>query len=151
MPNFSWETMEVPKVLQALETSETGLSASEAEQRLTRFGRNILAAEEKINILAILFHQFKSPLIYVLMAAAIATFFLREFIDMWVILAVIILNAVIGFTQEYKAEQSVRSLKEMVQAKARGYRDQRENHCERDDAGDPGQKMVCARDKRQFQ
>ena len=126
MPDRNWENMEVPEVLQTLETSESGLSVSEAKQRLTRFGRNILAAEEKINIPAILFHQFKSPLIYVLIAAALATFFLREFIDMWVILAVIVLNAVIGFTQEYKAEQGVRSLKKMVQAKARVYRDQRE-------------------------
>ncbi len=126
MPNFSWETMEVSKVLQTLETSEAGLSAAEAQQRIARFGRNVLAAEEKINILAILFHQFKSPLIYVLIAAATATFFLREFIDMGVILAVIFLNAVIGFVQEYKAEQGVRSLKKMVQAKARVYRDQRE-------------------------
>ena len=126
MPLSSWETMEVPEVLQTLETSEAGLSAAEARQRIATFGQNILAAEEKINILAILFHQFKSPLIYVLIVAAIVTFFLREFIDMGVILAVIILNAVIGFTQEIKAEQGVRSLKKMIQAKARVFRDGRE-------------------------
>ena len=75
----NWENMEVPAVLQDLETSEAGLSAAEARQRLAKVGRNVLAAEEKINILAILVHQFKSPLIYVLIAAATVTFFLREF------------------------------------------------------------------------
>jgi Ca2+-transporting ATPase len=122
----NWETMEVAEVLQNLATSETGLSTAEAQNRLVRVGRNVLAAEEKINIITILFHQFKSPLIFVLIVAAIVTFFLREFIDMGVILAVIILNAVIGFFQEYKAEQGVRSLKKMVQAKARVFRDGRE-------------------------
>jgi Ca2+-transporting ATPase len=126
MPSSSWETMEVSEVLQALEASEAGLSTAAAGQRIARIGRNVLAAEKKINVFAILVHQFKSPLIYVLIVAAIVTFFLREFIDMGVILAVIILNAVIGLIQEYKAEQGVRSLKKMVQAKARVFRDGRE-------------------------
>ncbi len=126
MPDTRWETLEVQEAFDLLESSEAGLSSHEAGIRLEKVGPNVLAAEEKIKFFSILLHQFKSPLIYVLLAAAVATFFLAEYIDMSVILAVVILNAVIGFIQEVKAEQGIRSLKKMVQAKARVLRDRRE-------------------------
>jgi Ca2+-transporting ATPase len=123
MPDTRWETLEVQEVFGRLHVSETGLSRIEAAKRLAEVGPNVLAAEEKINFFSIMLHQFKSPLIYVLLFAAIVTFFLHEFIDMSVILAVVVLNGVIGFIQEVKAEQGIRSLKKMVQAKARVLRD----------------------------
>ena len=127
--------MEVQESFDLLTSSEAGLTSEEAQRRLTEVGPNILAAEEKIKIFSILLHQFKSPLIYVLLAAAVVTFFLHEYIDMAVILAVVILNGVIGFIQEVKAEQGVRSLKKMVQAKARVLRDRREKEI-------PGSQLV---------
>ena len=135
MPDRRWETLEVHETFDLLASSEAGLTGHEAAKRLTEVGPNVLAAEEKINIFAILLHQFKSPLIYVLMVAAVVTFFLHEYIDMAVILAVVILNGVIGFIQEVKAEQGVRSLKKMVQAKARVLRDRREKEL-------PGSQLV---------
>jgi magnesium-transporting ATPase (P-type) len=135
MPDRRWETLEVHETFDLLASSEAGLTGPEAAKRLTEVGPNVLAAEEKINIFAILLHQFKSPLIYVLMVAAVVTFFLHEYIDMAVILAVVILNGVIGFIQEVKAEQGVRSLKKMVQAKARVLRDRREKEI-------PGSQLV---------
>jgi Ca2+-transporting ATPase len=119
MPDIRWETSEVQEVFDQLHTSEAGLSSEEARKRLAEVGPNVLAAEEKINIFSIILHQFKSPLIYVLLAAAVVTFFLHEYIDMSVILAVVVLNGVIGFIQEVKAEKGIRSLKKMVKAKAR--------------------------------
>src|SRR5210317_766746 len=126
MPDTRWETLEVQETFDLLASSEAGLASAEAAKRLAEIGPNVLAAEEKINIFSIIIHQFKSPLIYVLLVAAVVTFFLHEYIDMAVILAVVILNAIIGFIQEVKAEQGVRSLKKMVQAKARVLRDRRE-------------------------
>jgi Ca2+-transporting ATPase len=120
-----WENLDVPEVFKLLDSREAGLSSEEAAHRLAEVGPNILAEEEKINIAAILLHQFRSPLIYVLIVAAIVTFFLHEYIDMGVIIAVIVLNAVIGFFQEFKAELGVRSLRGMVKAKARVFRDER--------------------------
>ncbi|NIO20844.1 MAG: hypothetical protein GTN76_08930, partial [Candidatus Aenigmarchaeota archaeon] len=73
-----------------------------------------LAEEEKISRIKILIHQFKSPLIYILLIAGLVTLLLQEYIDSSVIFAVVIVNAVIGFIQEFKAEESVRSLKKMV-------------------------------------
>jgi len=135
MPDTRWETLEIHESFDLLSSSEAGLTSAEAEKRLTEFGPNVLAAEEKIRIFSILLHQFKSPLIYVLLVAAVVTFFLHEYIDMAVIMAVVILNAVIGFIQEVKAEQGVRSLKKMVQAKARALRDRREKEL-------PGSELV---------
>lgn len=126
MPDTRWETLAVQETFDKLHSSETGLTSAEAQKRLAETGPNILAAEEKIKIFSIMLHQFKSPLIYVLLAAASVTFFLHEYIDMAVILAVVVLNAVIGFVQEIKAEQGIRSLKKMVQVKARVLRDRRE-------------------------
>ena len=135
MPDTRWETLEIHESFDLLSSSEAGLTSAEAEKRLTEFGPNVLAAEEKIRIFSILLHQFKSPLIYVLLVAAVVTFFLHEYIDMAVIMAVVILNAVIGFIQEVKAEQGVRSLKKMVQAKARALRDRHEKEL-------PGSELV---------
>ena len=135
MPDRPWEILEVQESFDLLASSEAGLSDVEAQKRLAEVGPNILAAEDKIKIFAILLHQFKSPLIYVLLAAAVVTFFLQEFIDMAVILTVVVLNAVIGFIQEIKAEQGVRSLKKMVQAKARVLRDRHEKEI-------PGSQLV---------
>ncbi len=135
MPDRRWEVLEVQESFDLLASSEAGLSGDEAQKRLAEIGPNVLAAEEKIRIFSILLHQFKSPLIYVLLVAAVVTFFLHEYIDMAVILAVVILNGVIGFIQEVKAEQGVRSLKKMVQAKARVLRDRREKEI-------PGSQLV---------
>jgi Ca2+-transporting ATPase len=135
MPDKCWETLDIHESFDLLASSEAGLTSDEARKRLAEFGLNVLAAEEKIKIFSILLHQFKSPLIYVLLVAAVVTFFLHEYIDMAVIMAVVILNAVIGFIQEVKAEQGVRSLKKMVQAKARALRDRREKEL-------PGSQLV---------
>ncbi|MFC1826320.1 cation-translocating P-type ATPase [Thermodesulfobacteriota bacterium] len=126
MPDTRWETLEIQEAFDRLHTSEAGLSSEESHRRLAEFGPNVLAADEKIKIFSIMLHQFKSPLIYILLAAATVTFFLHEYIDMSVILAVVFLNGVIGFIQEVKAEEGIRSLKKMVQAKARVIRDRRE-------------------------
>jgi len=122
----NWYQLSVRETFHALGVSENGLSEGEARQRLSRYGQNKLAEEEKISALTILFHQFTSPLIYILLIAGIVTLFLHEYIDSGVIFAVVVLNAVIGFTQEYKAEQSVRALKRMVVPKAKVLREGRE-------------------------
>jgi len=102
------------------------LLTSTVKQRIEKYGPNKLAEEEKISKLKILLHQFTSPLIYILLIAGVVTILLKEYIDSGVIFAVVILNAIIGFVQEYKAEKSVRALKKMVVPKARVIRDGKE-------------------------
>jgi Ca2+-transporting ATPase len=120
---MNWYQQDIKTTFQKLHTSEQGLSAEEAEKRLEEYGPNRLLTEKKISKLAILIHQFQSPLIYILLIAAVVTGFLQEHIDTGVILAVVILNAVIGYIQEFKAEESIRALKKLTVPKARVLRE----------------------------
>ena len=120
---MEWYQQNHQQTLDALQSSETGLSSQEAQERLAQYGPNKLAEEEKLSRLQILLHQFKSPLIYILLIAAAVTLLLKEYIDSGVILAVVLLNAVIGYLQEFKAEESVRALKNLLVAKARVIRE----------------------------
>ena len=120
---MNWYQIDSKDSFRKLNTSEDGLSDKEVKELLLQYGPNKLAEEEKINKLKILIHQFTSPLIYILLIAAVVTFLLHEFIDTGVIMAVVILNAVIGYIQEFKAEESVRALKKMIVPKARVLRD----------------------------
>ncbi|MEE8574232.1 MAG: HAD-IC family P-type ATPase, partial [Thermodesulfobacteriota bacterium] len=116
---MSWYQLNSKDIFHKLKSSEKGLSYEEVKSRLLQYGPNKLAEEQKINKLKILFHQFTSPLIYILLVAAVVTFLLHEYVDTGVIMAVVLLNAVIGYIQELKAETSVRALKEMVVPRAR--------------------------------
>jgi len=123
---MNWYQSEAEEVFKELSSSHEGLRESEAGIRLTKYGHNKLAEQEEISKLKILIHQFTSPLIYILIIASFVTFLLAEYIDMAVILFVVVLNAIIGYLQEYKAEQSVRALKQMVVPKARVLREGKE-------------------------
>jgi Ca2+-transporting ATPase len=95
------------------------LNDEEAQERYIKYGPNKFQREEKISKIGVLLHQFKSPLIYILIIAAIVTAYLHEFVDSGVILTVVALNAVIDYVQEYKAEESMRALSRMVVPKAK--------------------------------
>jgi magnesium-transporting ATPase (P-type) len=121
-----WHTLEPDDIGLRLETSPHGLSQDEARRRLERDGPNQLAETPPTSPFVILLHQFRSPLIYILLAATLVTLLLEEFIDAGVIAAVLALNAIIGFTQERKAAQSVRALMRLLAPKGRVVRDGRE-------------------------
>jgi Ca2+-transporting ATPase len=123
---LNWYQLEADEIFRNLDASESGLSDDEARQRLARFGPNKLAEAEKISRFRILLHQFTSPLIYILLIAGAVTIVLKEYTDAGVIFAVVILNAIIGFTQEYKAEESVRALRKLTVPRARAVRNGRE-------------------------
>ena len=110
-------------VLKSLNTSEKGLSSKEAEERLQKYGQNVLEDEARIHPLKIFVEQFKSPVVWVLLAAMIITFSLNELIDFFVIFAVVIINAIFGFWQEYKAEEAIAALKKLTSLKATVLRD----------------------------
>lgn len=123
---MNWYQLDVREIFDKRNTSENGLTVEEAKERLARYGPNRLAEEEKISKIKILVHQFTSPLIYILLVAGLVTIILQEYIDSGVIFAVVMLNAVIGFIQEFKAEESVRALKKMTVPKARVIRNGKE-------------------------
>ena len=120
---MNWYQIDSKDSFRKLSTSEIGLTDKQVRERLLQYGPNKLAEEEKIRRFRILLHQFTSPLIYILLIAAIVTFFLKEYIDSGVIMAVVLLNSVIGYIQEFKAEEGVRALKKLIVPKARVLRD----------------------------
>ncbi|UCG79474.1 MAG: HAD-IC family P-type ATPase [Nitrospirota bacterium] len=123
---MQWYQLESGSVFDRLGASHEGLSNAAVAERLAEHGPNALAEEDKISRLKILLHQFTSPLVSILLIASVVTFLLHEYVDTAVIIAVVLLNALIGFIQEYKAEESVRSLKKMTVPKARVLREGKE-------------------------
>ena len=123
---MNYYQLESSEILLQFRTSEFGLTEEEARKRLVQYGPNKLAEEEAISRFKVFLHQFASPLIYILLLAALVTILLREYVDAGVILSVLLLNAVIGYFQEVKAEESVRALKRMIVPQARVWREGRE-------------------------
>ncbi|HEY3297048.1 MAG TPA: HAD-IC family P-type ATPase [Armatimonadota bacterium] len=113
-----WHALSVDEVLQRLGSSSEGLSASEAEKRLAEFGPNTIAKTRRVSAFVSFMQQFRSPLIYILLAASLISFALGEVTDGEVILVIVLFNAVIGFAQEYKAEKALEALKRMAAATA---------------------------------
>lgn len=123
---MNWYQLDNDETLKRLESSLDGLRGEEVKKRLQEYGPNRIAEEKETSKLSIFTRQFASPLIYILIIASVITFLFREYIDTGVILFIVILNAVIGYLQEFKAEQSVRALRDMFVIKARVIRDDRE-------------------------
>ncbi len=121
-----WHSADADRVVSTLQSDRTtGLSADEAEDRLDKYGTNRLPEPKPRGALVRFFSQFHSLLIYVLLAAAGVTALLGHWIDTGVILAVILVNAVIGFIQEGKAEAALAAIKNMLAPKASVLRDSR--------------------------
>jgi Ca2+-transporting ATPase len=114
------------EVVALLATGDRGLSAGEVAARLERYGHNQLPEEPPASVLVVMARQFRSPLIYILLAATLVTLALTEYLDASVIAAVLLINAAIGFVQERKADHAVRALARMVVPRARVVRDGQE-------------------------
>ena len=111
------------KVLDLFQSNEKGLTDSEAQDRLKKYGSNEILEKEKRQGMDIFFSQFKNPLILVLIIAAIIAYFLHDKLGAIVILAIVFINTFLGFFQEYRSEKALRELKKYVTFKARVLRD----------------------------
>jgi Ca2+-transporting ATPase len=120
-----WYRRSAEAALLELRSSPSGLSAKEAATRLEADGPNELKEGKRISPLQIFFSQFKSLLIWILIAAGVLSGVLGETIDAIAILAIVVLNAVIGFYQEFNAEKSIAALKKMTAPQAKVRRDGR--------------------------
>lgn len=113
----------VDDVLDSLGSQKDGLSTSDAQSRLNDYGKNELPAREPPTLLSVILHQFKSPLIYILIGAGTVALLLGDFRDAGFIFLVVVLNAVIGTVQEWRAEQSAHGLQQLMKSRARVRRD----------------------------
>jgi Ca2+-transporting ATPase len=119
-----WHTRSVADVAAALATDQqAGLSADEAARRLARYGPNAIREEGRRGPLRVLLAQFTDFLILVLIAAAVVSGLVGDLQDTLAIIAIIVLNAVIGFVQEFRAERAIAALKRMAAGSASVVRD----------------------------
>ena len=112
-----WWIKDAADALAELGSGHHGLDDAEARRRLDTYGPNALLEAKRIGPLEIFANQFKSPLIYILVASAVLTAVLREFGDMSIIIAVLALNAAVGTFQEYRAERALQALRELTVSK----------------------------------
>jgi Ca2+-transporting ATPase len=122
IPFHAWPSQ---KVIEFFDTRPEGLSSQEVEEKLIRFGKNVLERTREFHPFFLFVKQFNNILVYILLIASVISFFVEHYIDVWIILGVVLLNAVIGFILEYRAEKSVEALKNMVSPTAKVLRDNR--------------------------
>lgn len=112
--NIKWHALETEAVFQTVGSSEEGLDATESKKRLKEYGLNTLQTKTSETIPRILLRQLRNPIVYVLLLSTLLAFALRKFTDGFVVFSVVILNTIIGFIQEYRANRIIRALSAMV-------------------------------------
>jgi Mg2+-importing ATPase len=113
----------VEALLAALQSTADGLTATDAAQRLERFGPNALAAKERATALGLFLNQFKSPIILILLFATGVSAVLHDWADTLIILAIVLGSAALSFLQEYSANTAAEKLRAQVTIKATALRD----------------------------
>jgi len=111
------------QILSTLSATPSGLAIAEVERRQQQYGPNALPRKTPPGVLEVFANQFKSPLIYVLVAAALVSLLIQEFSDAIFISAVLLLNAVIGTVQEFSAQRSADALQKMMTTQVRVLRE----------------------------
>ncbi len=119
-----WHNLTVQEVMGKLGVDpERGLSLEESSRRLEKFGKNVLPEGKKKTFLDRLIEQLLDPMIILLLVASIISIFVGEFVDAIAIIVIVVLNAIIGIYQEYKAESALDALKTLTTPHARVLRD----------------------------
>ena len=122
IPSNYW-TLAPEKLLSVLNVSDQGLTASDAEQRLKEYGPNVLAERKQVTALGLFVNQFKSPLVLILIFAAIISIIVGEWTDASIVLAVVFGSTILGFVQEYSASNAVEKLRSQITLKSSVRRD----------------------------
>ena len=111
---MNWHSMSVEDVLKETGSQPGGLDDAAVQKKIEEFGKNELVSKKKISPLVIFLRQFLDVMILVLAVAAVISIFIGEVSDTIVIVVIIVLNAVIGFVQEYRAEKAIEALQKMA-------------------------------------
>ena len=122
MNKQNFHASDARKVLNSLGSSEAGLSDAVVEEKRRQHGWNEIPEAAKMSWILLFLKQFKSLLVFILMVAATISWFTDHEVDAFVILGIVIINAIIGFTQEFRAEKAVASLKQMLVLVAKVWR-----------------------------
>lgn len=116
---IEWYRTPISEVFRLVKSSPQGITDEDAAERLVLYGYNEIKEEKKISEILRFLSHFNDPLIYILMIAGLITIFLRRYVDTTIIFSVVLINALIGYIQERRAEKTIESLKKIVEVKAR--------------------------------
>lgn len=122
---MNWHTLPCEEVIELLGTSATGLPSITAEERLREHGPNQLQETNRKTLFSLFLAQFKDVMILILLVAAIISGIVADYSDTIIILLIVLLNAALGFVQEYKAEKAMQALKKLAEVQAHVLRDQK--------------------------
>ncbi len=122
MSEDTYHSYSIEEIFDKISSDRNGLSGDEAKRRLEDVGPNDIGEDKGVSPVMIFLKQFASILIYILFAAAGIAWFYGKMIDVYVILGVILLNAIMGFVQEYRAERAIQALKGIIVPTAKVYR-----------------------------
>lgn len=126
LSNIKYFTLKENAVASTLETDlNIGLSEAQVKEKLKLYGKNNITENKKKSLLLIFLLQFKSPIVFLLLFAGSLSFWFKEWLDGIAILLVIIINAIIGFYMEFKAERSMLALKNLSTASAKVIRNEK--------------------------
>ncbi len=123
---MKWKNLSVDETLKNLNSSLNGLTNEQAQENLVKYGRNELVEEKKAGPVRLFLGQFMDILILILIIAAIAAYYVGDTLDAVVILIVVLINAIVGFIQEYRAEKAMEKLKGLISSEAVVIRDGQE-------------------------
>ncbi len=121
-----WHAIETEELMRALKASEKGLSEDEAKRRLQEFGPNELVERKRTTPFQIFIGQFKDIFVIMLLIAIVISILIGEIVDASTIVAIVVLNAVVGFVQEYRSEKAMEAMKKLTAPNARVLRDGKE-------------------------
>ncbi len=116
------KNLKITDLLKKLSTDKNGLSSSEAKKRLEKYGTNEIS-EKKINPILKFLGYFWGPIPWMIEVAAILSVIIKHWEDFWIILALLLLNAIVAFWQEHKADNAIEALRQKLALKARVLRD----------------------------
>jgi len=118
----NFHVLTVEQTIKKFNSRDSGLTKDEAREKRVEFGLNVLPEKKRASLFVKFLKQFKSLMVYILIAAAGISYFLERLVDVYVILGVIVINAAIGFYQESRAEKAIKALKKMIVPQADVYR-----------------------------
>jgi Mg2+-importing ATPase len=121
-PTSFW-SISLNEMLQKLESRKEGLTGDEARKRLALYGPNLLKPKKHSDVFTLLISQFKSPIILILFFATALSFFLKDSVDAFIILLIVVVSGLLGFWQEHSASNAVEKLLSIVRIKASVIRD----------------------------
>jgi Ca2+-transporting ATPase len=110
------------EILNVLGSDIHGLTTEKANTKRPQFGFNIIPEKKSLSPVLVFLRQFKSVMVYILLIAAAISFFIGHYVDVYVMLFVILINSIIGFFQEYRAEKAIKALKKMIVPQAKVFR-----------------------------